>query len=294
MERQNAALRQDLIQNAVSHQMEELEADPKSQPDLNALFNSDLDHDLITWPRQYLEAYLDSDATGRVPLTPEQLQDVLEAAFERDEDLAIEFLAETAATKSPQSLPNSSLQIADVWQSDPQHPYELLFDPTDVHDVERLSTQVEGIARDRDHKPHLPPNQSQLRTERRESTTHLVEHRAGTDVINLHEKAAGNDIRKLLGGAELPKQVQSALEEFGPEARIDQALTDSGIYSGTVIAETVQNLIQKITQQSAVIHRKEDLDSVPQLGDHVRISYSNGVARVQQGRERSRSKELAL
>ena len=294
MEHQNAALRQDLIQNTVNHQMEELEADPKSQPDLNVLFNSDLDHDLITWPRRYLEAYLDSDATGRVPLTPEQLQDVLEAAFERDEDLAIEFLAELEATKSPLPLPDSSVQIADVRQSDPKHPYELLFDPTDVHDVERLSSQVEGIARDRGREPRLPPNHSPLRTERRESTTHVVEHRVGTDVVNLHEKATGTDIRKLLGGAELPKQVQSALEKFGPEARIDHALTDSGVYNGTVIAETVQNLIQKITQQSAVIHRKEDLDSVPQLGQNVCISYSNGFARVQQVRERSRSKELAL
>src|SRR5208283_3140822 len=159
---------------------------------------------------------------------------------------------------------------------------------------ETLPNQVEGIARDRDREPHLPPNHSPLRAERRESTTHVVERRAGTDVVNLHEKATGTDIRKLLGAAELPKQVQSALEKFGPEARIDQALTDSGIYSGTVIAETVQNLIQKITQQSAVIHRKEDLDSVPQLGQNVRISYSNGVARVQQLLERSRSKELAL
>lgn len=163
--------------------------------------------------------------------------------LERDEDLAIEFPAEPEATKSPQSLPNSSLQVTDVWQSDPQHPYELLFDPTDVHDVETLSTQVEGIARDRDREPHLPPNHSPLRTERRESTTHVVEHRAATDVVNLHEKTTGTDIRKLLGGPELPKQVQSALEKFGPEARIDQALTHSGIYSGTVIAETVQNLI---------------------------------------------------
>ena len=96
-----------------------------------------------------------------------------------------------------------------------------------------------------------------------------------------------------MGGAELPRQVQLALKELGPEARIDQALTDSGIYRGTVLGETTQNLIQQITPQSAVIHRKDDLDIVPHVGNHVRISYSHGVGHLQGIRERSRSKELA-
>src|SRR5438046_6933367 len=88
----NAAFREDLIQNAVNHQTKELEENGLSPGTLEALFNSELNHDLLIWPRQYLETYLDSDESGRVPLTPEQLQDVLEAAFERDEALAVEFL----------------------------------------------------------------------------------------------------------------------------------------------------------------------------------------------------------
>src|SRR5215472_18725088 len=88
----NPAFRADLIQNAVNHQMQELEESAPSAAAMETVFNSDLNHDLITWPRQYLEAYLDSDESGRVPLNPEQLQDVLEAAFDRDEALAVEFL----------------------------------------------------------------------------------------------------------------------------------------------------------------------------------------------------------
>jgi hypothetical protein len=273
-------LRQDIIQNAVNHQMEELEESAPSPAPLETLFNAELNHDLLTWPRQYLEAYLDSDESGRVPLTPEQLQDVLEAAFERDEALAVEFLEEVRANKEPQTLPDSSIQIADTRAADSEHPYELLFDRTNTADFTKLVTIIHALAK-------------RVQVDRRETTSLVVEHKAGSGVIELRDKVTGTDVRKLLGGAELPLQVQLALKELGPEARIDQALNDSGVYRGTILAETTQNLIQQITPQSAVIHRKDDLDSVPPIGNHVRISYSDGLGHVQQVRERSRSKELA-
>src|SRR5262249_31801427 len=105
METPNTVLREDVIQNAVKHQIQEFEDSAASPAALNTLLSSELNHDLITWPRQYLETYLDSDESGRVPLSPEQLQDVLEAAFERDEALAVEFLEEMKANQEPQTLP---------------------------------------------------------------------------------------------------------------------------------------------------------------------------------------------
>jgi hypothetical protein len=282
MEVQNKALRQDVIQNAVNHQIQEFEESAPSSAALETVFTSELNHDLLTWPRQYLETYLDSDDSGRVPLSPEQLQDVLEAAFERDEALAVEFLEEVRANKGPQTLPNSSLQIVDARTSDPDHPYELLFDRTNTEDFRRLSARI-----------HALTTRGQADVERRETTSLVVEHKPGSGVIQLHDKVTGTDVRKLLGGDELPQQVQLALEELGPEARIDQALNDSGVYRGTVLAETTQNLIQQITPQSAVIHRKDDLDSLPPIGNHVRISYREGRGHVQQVRERSHSKELS-
>jgi hypothetical protein len=278
----DTTLRQDVIQNAVNHQIQELEDIAASPTALSALFRSELNHDLITWPRQYLEAYLDSDEAGRVPLSPEQLQDVLEAAFERDEALAVEFLNELNANKGPQALPNLSIQIADTRASDPDHPCELLFDRTNTDDFRKLSARIHALA-----------SRGQADVERRETTSRVVQHKPGTSVIEVHDKLTGTDLRKLLGGAELPRQVELALKELGPEARIDQALTDSGVYRGTVLAETAQNLIQRITPRSAVIHRKDDLDIVSSAGNHVRITYSNGLGHVQEVRERSRSKELA-
>ena len=278
----NTPLREDVIQNAVNHQIQDLEDTATSPAALNTFFSSELSHDLITWPRQYLEAYLDSDESGRVPLTPEQLQDVLEAAFERDEALAVEFLEEVQANKGPRTLPDSSIQIADARASDSEHPYELLFDRTNTADFTKLMTRIHALAK-----------RGQVHVERRETTSLVAEHNAGSGVIEVHDKVAGTDVRKLLGGADLPQQVRVALNELRPNARIEQALTDSGVYRGTILAETSQDLVQQISPHSAVIHRKDHLDAPPQTGEHVRISYSDGLGHVQEVRERSRSKELA-
>ena len=282
MKQSNTVLRQDVIQNAVSHQIEGLEATVASPAALDSLLASELNHDLITWPRQYLETYLDSDESGRVPLTPEQLQDVLEAAFERDEALAVEFLEEVRANKGPQTLPHSSIQIADARAADSEHPYELLFDRTNTADFTKLMTRIHALAK-----------RGQAQVERRETTSLVVEHKVGSGVIEVHDKVAGTDVRKLLGGAELPKEVRVALNELRPDAWIEQALTDSGVYRGTILAETAQDVVQQISPHSAVIHRKDHLDAPPQTGERVRIVYVDGVGHVKEVRERSRSKELA-
>jgi hypothetical protein len=90
----NEATRQDVVVNSVDHQISSLANSAASPRQFETLLSSELDHDLIAWPRQYLETYLDSDATGRVPLDADQLQDVLEAAFDRDAALARAYLEE--------------------------------------------------------------------------------------------------------------------------------------------------------------------------------------------------------
>jgi hypothetical protein len=293
MEPTNNATRRDVIQNAVNHQIQELEGSGRSQRGLAALFNSGLNHDLTTWPRRYLEPYLDSDQSGRVPLSPEELKDVLEAAFDRDEALAVEFLAEINAGKGPQALPGSSVQIADARLSDPQHPYELLFNEANTNDLRALSAKIKAFAGSRHQTKDCVANRGQDDVECRETTSLAVEHKPGTGVVHLHDKVTGTDARKLLGGGKAPQQVQAILERLGPETRVEPALTDSGTYRGSVVVETAPELIQRISPQYAVIHRKDDLDSRPRIGDHVRITYSNGNGHVHKVREKSRNKELA-
>src|SRR5216684_800500 len=111
MNTNNAATRQDLIENSVDHQVSSLTNSAASPEQLDTLLNSELGHDLIEWPRQYLETYLDSDPTGRVPLNSEQLQDVLEAAFDRDGTAARDYLEELNGERAPMNLGDSTLQI---------------------------------------------------------------------------------------------------------------------------------------------------------------------------------------
>jgi len=94
-------------------------------------------------PRQYLETYLDSDATGRVPLNPEQLQDVLEAAFDRDGTAARNYLEELNGERGPMNLGDSTLQIVTRRGEGKDTGYELLFDPTDSQDLKHLIEQLD-------------------------------------------------------------------------------------------------------------------------------------------------------
>src|ERR1700722_11926478 len=111
MNTNNAAIRQDLIENAVDHQVSTLTSSAASPGQLETLLNSELDHDLIEWPRQYLESYLDSNATGRVPLNAELPQFVLEPSFDRDPPAARDYLEELNAERGPMNLGASTLQI---------------------------------------------------------------------------------------------------------------------------------------------------------------------------------------
>src|SRR5216683_6933452 len=127
MNTNNAASRQDLVENSVDRQISTLTNSAASPEQLETLLNSELDHDLIGWPRQYLETYLDSDATGRVPLDAEQLQDILEAAFDRDAALAREYLEELIGEHGPKTLGNSTLEITIARSKGKEAEHELLF-----------------------------------------------------------------------------------------------------------------------------------------------------------------------
>src|SRR5258708_19707244 len=101
MNNNNAATRQDVIDNSVDHQISSPANSATSPAKLETLLASELNRDLIAWPRQYLETYLDSDASGRVPLDAEQLQDVLEAAFDPDPTFARDYLHELSREPAP-------------------------------------------------------------------------------------------------------------------------------------------------------------------------------------------------
>jgi hypothetical protein len=80
---------------------------------------------------------------------------------------------------------------------------------------------------------------------------------------------------------------------LGEGATVRAAQTKSGTYRGAVIGETDGYVIQRETGHSAVAHAKELLDRLPQVGEMVRVSYSNSKGLVRESQERSKSQELA-
>ncbi|SRR6266851_1642164 len=64
MSTEDASLRQDVIENAVQHQVVLFDQTVTTEQALDAAFASGLKYDLAIWPREYLETYLDSDDGG--------------------------------------------------------------------------------------------------------------------------------------------------------------------------------------------------------------------------------------
>jgi antirestriction protein ArdC len=83
-----------------------------------------------------------------------------------------------------------------------------------------------------------------------------------------------------------------AAKALGESATLRSAQTESGVYRGAIIGETELQIIQRGSGQSAVAHPKELLDRQPQIGETVRISYSNSRGLVRESHERSKSPEL--
>jgi antirestriction protein ArdC len=84
-----------------------------------------------------------------------------------------------------------------------------------------------------------------------------------------------------------------AAKKLGKSTTLRAAETQSGVYRGAIIGETDLQIIQRESGQSAVAHPKELLDRQPQIGDAVRISYSNSKGSVRESHERSKSTELS-
>ena len=80
---------------------------------------------------------------------------------------------------------------------------------------------------------------------------------------------------------------------LGEGATVRAAQTQSGTYRGVIIGETDGYVVQRETGHSAVAHAKELLDRQPQVGELVRVNYSNSKGLVRESQERSKSQELA-
>jgi hypothetical protein len=84
-----------------------------------------------------------------------------------------------------------------------------------------------------------------------------------------------------------------ATSALGDGVRTFSAHTESGMYRGTVVGDTDEHVVQRVSSRSAVAHRKADLDTTPVAGQNVSIAYSNARGSVRELRERTKAPERA-
>ena len=80
---------------------------------------------------------------------------------------------------------------------------------------------------------------------------------------------------------------QSLGKDYGKYSN-HRADSQSGVYNGPITAETDHHLVQQISARSNVIHEKQRLFPVPELGESVAVSYNRGVANVLQQQDPAR------
>ena len=248
MSSKNAEIRQDLIENGVEHELVPVQENTRNAQELCSSVESELEHDLLVWPREYLEPYLDSDRSGTVPLNEVQLQDLLEAAFERDAELARNALNDRTRTAKL----NRSPALATDSQEEPTVAQE---EAKALHSNERDANRATG----KDLEQSTGESQSSLET--------AISQLSGS--IRL---AAGTQIASI---------------------RRQLALTDSGVYTGRIVADMPELVIQRISSATEVAHLKDSFTEIPQVGQLLRIAYRDNVATVREIHEHKIEKGLS-
>ena len=145
------------------------------------------------------------------------------------------------------------------------------------------------------------------RTEDERDSTRTTRYEPGNGTVLAHEKQGGDDRRtvvdagmaqsRLPGSEDLRQSFRAANEltarALGDGAKTHAALTDSGVYRGTIIGETDLHVVQRLSSSSAVAHMKHLLGSAPALGESVCVAYSQSRAEVRELRQRTKTQGLA-
>jgi hypothetical protein len=231
MSTQDTGTRQDLIANGVEREILSISENVDAPQDLGSAFESEVQHDLVVWPREYLETYLDRDNDGTIPLNEVQLQDLLEAAFDRDEELVRNAVSSLKRTISGPT-----------------------FDARPAQDANTVEIATENAA--------------EQKAERDRASV-------ATSISQLSDS-----VRAAAGRSDLVQQHRQV------------ALTDSGVYSGKIVSETPELLIQRISAATEVAHPKSLLPQIPQIGQLVRIAYQNNVASIRELQPRRLEREM--
>ena len=137
-------------------------------------------------------------------------------------------------------------------------------------------------------------NANEHAAQAREFTEYAARYEPGSGTVNVQSKQTGTDRRSTIdtpGSESLMEAKSITAKVLGDSAKTLTAQTESGNYRGPIIGETEHHIIQRQSARTSITHPKEMLDRQPQIGESVRINYSDSKGTVREFRERAKAQD---
>ncbi len=135
-------------------------------------------------------------------------------------------------------------------------------------------------------------NANERASSTRESTQYAARYEPGSGTVNVHQKQTATDRRSTVdtsAGESLMEAKSITAKVLGDSAKTLAAQTESGNYRGPIIGQTEHHIIQRRSAGASIAHPRDLLDRLPQIGESVRINYSDSKGTVREFRERAKA-----